>query len=60
MRKTIHHSQIRNISLNRVKFNDGMEILMWDGWYKVLFDNNHAYLQYGIPKNKNKKKTPSR
>lgn len=49
MEKTIHISKISKLNLNRVRFNDGMEVLMINGWHKVIYNN-------GVNKNKDKKK----
>jgi hypothetical protein len=43
------------MSSNLIRYNDGMEVLLWDGWYKVSFKEveNFTHLQHGYHQDKN-------
>ena len=48
--KTIHFSKLPKLKQNGVRYNNGMEVLLCDGWYKVIFE---AYLYHAVSENKN-------
>ncbi len=57
--KIIYASNLPKLSPYRIRHREGMEVLMWDGWYKVIFDQN-AYLLHGISQNQDQKKDTPR